>query len=237
MSNTIENLKVSSTANKFKCSNSQLFSHSDLSIAIINCQSITAKKASFNHFVSKHQPNIIAGCEWWLSPSIASAEIFPTGYLIYRRDRNDGYGGVFVACQNTLTCEQLTFDTDVEIVVCCIKLREAPQPLIICALYRPPNNDLSYMTELCNVLSQVANNYSNSPIWIVGDINLPNIDWQTSSISGSVYPTYLCNPFLNFLQEYGFTQTVTFPTRGSNTLDIFATNRPSLVKSCKLDQL
>ena len=134
MSNIIENSKVSSTANKFKHSNSQLFSDSDLAIAIINCQSITAKKASFNHFVSEHQPNVIAGCESWLSLSIASAEIFPTGYLIYRYDRSDGYGGVFVACQNTLTCEQLTFDTNVEIVVCCIKLREVPQPLIICAL-------------------------------------------------------------------------------------------------------
>ena len=87
-------------------------------------------------------------------------------YLIYRCDRSDGYGGVLVACQSTLTCEQLTFDTNVEIVVCCIKLREVPQPLIICALYRPPNNDLFYMTELCNVLSQVANNYSNSPTYL-----------------------------------------------------------------------
>ena len=43
----------------------------------------------------------------------------------------------------------------------------------------------------------------------------------------------MCDLFLNFLQEYGFTQIVKFPTRGYNTLDIFATNRPSLVGSCK----
>ena len=73
---------------------------------MINCQSITAKKASFNNFVSEHCPNIIAGCESWLSSSVASAEIFPTGYSIYRRDRSDGYGGVFVACQDTLICER-----------------------------------------------------------------------------------------------------------------------------------
>ena len=120
-----------------------------------------------------------------------------------------------------------------EVVVCCIKQREVPQPLIICALYRPPNNDLPYMTDLCNILSQVANNCSNSPTWIAGDINLPNIGWQTSCISNNAYPICLCNPLINFLQEYGFIQTVTFPTRGSSTLDIFATNRPSLVKSCK----
>ena len=43
----------------------------------------------------------------------------------------------------------------------------------------------------------------------------------------------MCDLFLNFSQEYGFTQIVKFPTRGNNTLDIFATNRPSLVGFCK----
>ena len=118
-------------------------------------------------------------------------------------------------------------------VVCGIRQKQLPQPLIICALYRPPNNDLTYMTDLCNILFQIANSYPDSPIWIAGDINLPNIDWRTSCVSNSTYPICLCNLFLNFLQEYGFTQIVNFPTRGKNILDIFATNRPSLVKSCK----
>ena len=200
---------------------------------MINCQSITAKKASFNNFVSEHCPNIIAGCESWLSSSVASAEIFPTGYSIYRRGRSDGYGGVFVACQDTFICERLIVDINVEMVVCGIKQKQLPQPLIICAFYRPPNNDLTYMTDLCNILFQIANSYPDSPIWIAGDINLPNIDWQTSCVSNSTYLICLCNLFLNFLQEYGFTQIVSFPTRGKNILDIFATNRPSLVKSCK----
>ena len=48
-------------------------------VAVINCQSLTAKKASFNNFVFEHSPNIITGCESWLSSSVASAEIFPPG--------------------------------------------------------------------------------------------------------------------------------------------------------------
>ena len=59
------------------------------------------------------------------------------------------------------------------------------------------------------------------------------IQGQTSCISGRACLTYLCNPFLNLLQKYGFIKIVTFPTRLSSTLDIFATNRPSLVKSYK----
>ena len=38
---------------------------------------------------------------------------------------------------------------------------------------------------------------------------------------------------MDFLQDHGFTQIVDFPTRGHNTLDIYAINRPSLVVSCK----
>ena len=79
-------------------------------MAVINCQSIQAKKASFNNFVAEHCPNIIAGCESWLSPSITSAEVFPSEYIVYRRDRNDGYGGVFIACQSSLISEMLNLD-------------------------------------------------------------------------------------------------------------------------------
>ena len=68
------------------------------------------------------------------------------------------------------------------------------------------------MTDLCNILTQIVENYPDSPIWIAGDINLSNIDWLTASISKNAYPAYLCDPFLNFLHEYGFTQTVNFPT-------------------------
>ena len=37
---------------------------------------------------------------------------------------------------------------------------------------------------------------------------------------------------IDFLQEYSFTQVVNFPTRASNTLDVFITNRPSLIHHC-----
>ena len=58
-------------------------SKSDLSIAIINCQSIIAKKASFHNFVAEHNPDIVAGCESWLTSSIKSAEVFPRNLKIY----------------------------------------------------------------------------------------------------------------------------------------------------------
>ena len=39
--------------------------------------------------------------------------------------------------------------------------------------------------------------------------------------------------FFDFVQDYEFTRMVDFLNRRNNTLDIFATNRPSLVTVCK----
>ena len=36
------------------------------------------------------------------------------------------------------------------------------------------------------------------------------------------------------MQEYGFSQTVNFPTRKNNILDIIITNRPSLITFCSM---
>ena len=105
--------------------------------------------------------------------------------------------------------------------------------MIICSLYRPPRNDYLYMETLCNTLVKVAKANPNSPIWIAGDVNLPNINWERHCTNGNAYTTAMCDLFLDFIQEYGFTQMVGFPTRRNSTLDIFATNRPSLVTVCK----
>ena len=43
------------------------------------------------------------------------AEVFPSECIVYVHDRNDGYGGVFMACQSTLICEMLHPDANVEV--------------------------------------------------------------------------------------------------------------------------
>ena len=63
-------------------------------------------------------------------------------------------------------------------------------------------------------------NFVLTQIWIAGDLNLPNINWNNNSVEGFSYPIPLCNILLEFLHTYGFTQTVDFATRAKNTLDI-----------------
>ena len=44
----------------------------------------------------------------------------------------------------------------------------------------------------------------------------------------------MCNLFIDLFVTHGLNQLVDCPTRDSNILDIFATNRPSLIADCKV---
>jgi len=53
--------------------------------------------------ILKHEhPDIMIGNESWLNPNIYLGEVFPSEYKVFRKDRSDGYGGVFIACNNKL---------------------------------------------------------------------------------------------------------------------------------------
>ena len=77
---------------------------------------------SFLEVLSKHNPdqdlNIILGCESWLTANIASSEIFPNEYNVFRKDRQTKTGGgVFIACRNTITFEEVDVVNNCEIVI------------------------------------------------------------------------------------------------------------------------
>ena len=67
----------------------------------------------------------------------------------------------------------------------------------------------------------MVDRYPTSPVWIAGDLNLPNINWDTNHINNFTYPSSLCDNIIDFVEEYGFTQTVNSATKGNNILDVF----------------
>ena len=138
---------------------------------------------------------------------------------------------MFILCSKSLYSEILPVATTCEVVVCRIQLLDISS-LIVCSIYRPPSGDCVYMEQLCKTLEEIILEFPKSIIWIAGDINLPNVDWKNNLIHGSAYPIPLYSTFLDLIETHGFTQIVDFPTRGNNILDIFCTNRPSLINVC-----
>ena len=82
---------------------------------------------------------------------------------------------------------------------------------------------------MCSFFANLIEHNPNVPIWISGDLNLPNIKWETSTISGYSYPSALCDVILDFIGNYHLSQIVDTPTRHNHILDIFLTNRPTLI--------
>jgi hypothetical protein len=176
------------------------------------------------------KPDVIYGCETWLKPSISQAEIFPPGYDLYRSDRKDGYGGVLLGIHSSLNNHQISIRTESEFLAA--KIINGNQSIIVASLYRPTDNNQDVIDELTRCITQLCVDNPGAAIWIAGDINLPDINWENSTIVSHQYKRSINESFLHLLDTTGLEQIIDFPTRGSNTLDIVVTNRPSLINRC-----
>ena len=140
----------------------------------VNCQSLLAKRESFMNLIDTYNPDIIFGTESWLKSDILSSEVFPIGYSVYRCDRADGYGGVFIACHESLISCCLEIDGNLcELVACEVKLLNNSN-LIVCSAYCLPSSSDEYLNKLCDHLEFIKNNHPNSAIWIAGDTYKPS---------------------------------------------------------------
>ena len=71
-------------------------------------------------------------------------------------------------------------------------------------------------------------------IWLSGDFNAPDINWQVPSVlpGSSNFNTHQL--LINISQHHGLSQMVTEPTRLNNTLDLFFTNLPTLIQKVEV---
>ncbi len=54
-------------------------------------------------------------------------------------------------------------------------------PIILCTAYVPPSAPVNYMESLCSYIAELVE--KNENVVVVGDFNLPDVDWNT--IQGS----------------------------------------------------
>ena len=202
----------------------------NLRIVEINFQSVCAKKEEFWCLIDAAKPDVIIGSETWLMPEISDSEIFPPGYHVYRKDRAGGHGGVLLDISTNLISNKVEIETEGEFVVA--KVLSSKHAIIFAAAYRPPRSDQTYMDTVNQTLSSLCHKFSNMPIWTGGDMNLPDIEWETEQLTTNQYTHSISYSFLDALVSTGLQQVVKFPTRNNNTLDVILTNCPSLAKQC-----
>ncbi len=205
---------------------------------LINCQSVKKKASDIEALNNLHNPDIICGTESWLDPSIKNGEIFPSNFNVFRKDRETDTtgGGVFQISKDDLITSHLPdLDTNSESIWTETQIT-GMKPIIMCTLYRPPNDSHgTQIEELDLALSKLGNKINTHNVIITGDFNLPNINWEIHQVTtNNGYSTAAANKLLSLTEEHGLIQHVKEPTHrqgnANNILDLVFTNRPGLIK-------
>lgn len=203
-------------------------------ILVINFQSIRSKRESFWSMLEYCDPDIIFASETWLNPTIAEREVLPANYkFVARKDRpNSSHGGVAIIAKHDLDASEVDTSATTEFVAASLSCKDLKKPIILGCMYRPIDNKVEYTKDLCNAVTDLYARLKDHIIWLGGDINLPDIDWKTDTITGHSYPVLKNQTYIDTFNHIGCEQMVNFPTRNDNILDVFCTNRPSLVDRC-----
>ena len=172
--------------------------------------------------------DIVCLTETHLDETIDSSTIIETPDRdVFCRDRTLRGGGVLICTKTSLQAKLLTIDTNKEEMVI-VKL---PPNLIICCYYRP-NISCPNIDEIDRVLDIIIKQEPNSDILLVGDLNLPHIDWNRHKTKPSTPYQHLHQCFLDVLSTHDMTQIITQPTHiHGSTLDIICTTNTGLIHS------
>ena len=131
---------------------------------------------------------LLLGGDMELNTDIASGEIFPDYYNIFRKDMLDGYGGVFQATKKDLIITQRSdFDTDWEIswTQCQLANRKA-KSILFGSFYHPNVYDIKILYEFDKSLFALGDKLLRHNVIVAGDFNAPNINWENHQVSGNV---------------------------------------------------
>ena len=149
-----------------------------LNVLYTNAQSLVNKIDEMRAIVAINNPDILIITETWTNESVSNDLLCISGYdVIERRDRNDTDrgrgGGIIVYVKKTLYAWREDCDTVFnQCGMIGVKMKNAD--LRILAIYRSPNSTKTNDDELCSFIEKMNGTYI-----ICGDLNFPDIRWQT----------------------------------------------------------
>ena len=172
----------------------------------------------------------IAITETWLKPYLNDSQIDIEHYNVKRCDRSTRRGGgVLLYTHESIPITDVdTFDDKVSQVLIC---RFDSIKMIVSVIYRPPDAPSSSFQSCMDHISNYIADKDNFESCIVGDFNLPEVDWISSTVlPGSTSLDRLAAELtFQFMTDNLHSQFISEPTRGDNTLDLFLSNSVNLV--------
>ena len=137
-----------------------------------------------------------------------------------------------IAVKSNYPAEDIEIEIDCEVVWISVLMRNN-RKVYLGSFYRPPDKGQEPFDELEKSLSHIdltTRNNPNSVIILGGDFNVPQIDWSTGEVLPGCTKKQPHEQILEVLADHHLTQIQHGATRHKNILDLYCTNKPSLVK-------
>ena len=157
---------------------------------------------------------------------------FLSNYSVYRKDRNRQGGGVFIAVRTDIPSCEVNIVSSLEIIWFQLHTISSGDVILGC-FYHPPHLPSSVLDNLRDSLQHIRSQFPSAKITLGGDFNCSGIEWSTGTLFESYISPTLRDTLITTMDDFLMQQVVTFPTRGTNILDLCFTTDPDLVQSCQ----
>ncbi|XP_026481355.1 uncharacterized protein LOC113388168 [Ctenocephalides felis] len=131
-------------------------------------RSVTANKASIEHFLYENEISIAAFTETWFKPEYQYSF---RGYRMFRKDREDGYGGAAIIVRNDINCEEFPSVNNNENIQICAAIIKTDTPFCILSVYCSTRTELDF-SDIKDTISTI-----NMSFLITGDFNCHHMAW------------------------------------------------------------
>jgi len=202
---------------------------------LFNARSVANKLSELQHLLYCDNYDIMFITETWLHDDIPNGLLDPKlSYNIIRKDRTMRKGGgVCAFVSKRWDVVPVALDSrfaDIEVVCFDCLIRGTGKRVRFFIIYRPPSYDCMAVTHMSLIIDCLSTYEStNHCNIIVGDLNLPKINWATMSCPND----NIHKPFLSFAIESSYSQLISFPTHDNNILDLILCPDPSMIGCVK----
>ncbi len=204
------------------------------------------KKELFIHALDDELANsVVCVTETWLTANCANSLICDANkFSIFRLDRDNANarkkrgGGLLILVPtflNAVLSHEPICTEGFEAISVDLFLKSCArrQTLRLCLVYRSPVHFGSQTAQsFCHFIDSLF--VPRQPTFLIGDFNMPCINWFSSVIPGKGPDSLECR-FLQLTLEKGLPQLVMEPTRGVNCLDLVFVSEPNLVHAISVE--
>lgn len=207
---------------------------SKIRVLVSNVRSIKGKLVEVQSLSPSY--DILCLTETHLDQSILNSQIFDhKNKVVYRRDRNIHGGGVLIAINPEVEHREVHIESRAEIVALYLPSvgRNKTNGTVFVCVYNPPGKDIFEEEE--HWLFTLQCQYPKDDLILVGDFNMPEIDWGSHTIRASASRKNVHQSFLNVFREFNLHQIVTDPTHvKGNILDLVCTTTEKLIEEVQV---